>query len=169
MTALRRILTASLLIAPTLSCAMTVVADHGGMPTDAFYENLSASSGGQAGQQPRRPPITAVGLEAMLPVTSELSPGTVEPRQVRLATLPAPLFIVGDDAISLRWLRQHHEALQRLQAIGWAVNVRDQAALNRIRAAVPGLAVQPMNVDDFARRLGLRHYPVMITSSSVEQ
>ena len=105
----------------------------------------------------------------MLPTTSQLTPGYVEKKQVRLTTLPAPLFIVGDDSRSMGWLHQNFDVLQRLQAIGWAVNVRDHAALDRIKAAVPGLGVMPMHVDDFAARIGLRHYPALITRDSVEQ
>lgn len=145
--------------------AMTVVADHGGIPAAQFYERMNI-------EQPTAGPgpgMGGVSATRMLPAMSKLSPGTVHAKPVRLATLPAPLFIVSDDPLSLTWLEQNQETLQRLQAIGWAVNVRDAAALERIRSAVPGLGVQAMHVDDFAQRLGLQHYPALITRTRVEQ
>ncbi|MGF0335778.1 integrating conjugative element protein [Ectopseudomonas toyotomiensis] len=164
------LLSLPLMIIPSLSVGMTVVADHGGIPAAAFYEHLNVQ--GQAvtdRRAPGRPQTTRVGIEQMLPVMSQLTPGPVETKQVRLATLPAPLFIVGADSRSLAWLQQNSSALQSLQAIGWAVNVRDQASLERIKATVPGLGVVPMHIDDFAARIGLQHYPVLITRDSVEQ
>lgn len=159
-----------MLIIPSLCDAMTIVADTGGRPAAPFYERLSDQ--GQADTDRRvqpRLPASPVGIGQMLPVMSQLTPGPVEAKRVRLATLPAPLFIVGDDSRSLAWLQQNHSVLQRLQAIGWAVNVRDQSALNRIKAAAPGLGVMPMHLDDFAGRIGLQHYPALITRDSVEQ
>lgn len=166
------LLSLPLMIIPGLCVGMQVVADHGGIPAARYYEALNVQGQGQAGtdlRAPVRPPASQVGIGQMLPVMSQLTPGPVEAKRVRLVTLPAPLFIVGDDSRSLAWLQQNQSVLQRLQAIGWAVNVRDLAALNRIKAAAPGLGVIPMHVDDFAGRIGLQHYPALITRDSVEQ
>lgn len=164
------LLSLPLMIIPSLCVGMTVIADHGGIPAAPFYENLNVP--GQVGMDrhtPGRPQVPRVGIEQMLPVMSQLTPGPVATKQVRLATLPAPLFIVGADSRSLAWLHQNSPTLQRMQAIGWAVNVRDQASLERIKATVPGLGVVPMYIDEFATRIGLQHYPALITRDSVEQ
>ncbi|OLU25501.1 hypothetical protein BVH03_17770 [Pseudomonas sp. PA15(2017)] len=167
MKAIQYLIACTVLLAPSLSSAMTVVADHGGIPAAPFYDSLNLET--KALQTPAPMLSHPVSTEQMLPVLSQLTPGKVDAKPVTLATLPAPLFVVGDDSMSLSWLQQHQDTLRRLQAIGWAVNVRDQASLDRIRQAVPGLAVKPMHVDDFAQRIGLRHYPALITRSSVEQ
>ena len=38
-----------------------------------------------------------------------------------------------------------------------------------LRRLAPGLTLSPASGDDLAQRLGLRHYPVLITSTGVEQ
>lgn len=106
---------------------------------------------------------------AMLPVTSpSLSPGKLTPRPLKLPGLPR-LFLVGDDPHSLAWLTQRGETLQQMRAVGLAIEVADAAALQRLRAAAPGLTILPISGEDIARRLGLLHYPVLITGSALEQ
>ena len=106
---------------------------------------------------------------AMLPVASErLSPGRVERRRLDVPGIP-PLFLVGDDALSLAWLQQSAEALRTMQAVGLAVQVQDAAGLARLRAAAPGLSIAPVSGDDLALRLRIEHYPVLITATALEQ
>ena len=105
----------------------------------------------------------------MLPVRSaNLSPGDV-PRRVIRAPCLTPLFLVGDDARSRAWLRQRHAALRELGAVGLVVNVESMAALTALRRLAPGLILSPASGDDLAQRLGLRHYPVLITATGIEQ
>lgn len=106
---------------------------------------------------------------AMLPVISpSLSPGEVQPRTLQLPALTR-LFLVGDDPRSLAWLEHHAERLRQLGAAGLAIQVADMQALQRIRAAGPGLTILPISGEDLARRLDLRHYPVLIRTDRLEQ
>ena len=41
--------------------------------------------------------------------------------------------------------------------------------LARLRALAPGLPLAPVASDDLADRLGLRHYPALITATGIEQ
>lgn len=108
-------------------------------------------------------------LNWMLPVRSaRLTPGEVPRRGLDLPGM-LPLFLVGTDATSLAWLAQHAPALKRLGANGLAVEVPDAAALQRIQAIVPELAIWPVSGDDIAERLELEHYPVLITPTGLEQ
>ena len=105
----------------------------------------------------------------MLPVRStQLSPGEVQRRVIRAPGLTA-LFLIGDDERSRAWLRQRQAALRELQAVGLVVNVESMAALTALRRLAPGLTLSPASGDDLAQRLGLRHYPVLITATGVEQ
>ncbi|MGF6513074.1 integrating conjugative element protein (TIGR03765 family) [Pseudomonas sp. BT76 TE3572] len=107
--------------------------------------------------------------EDMLPVRStSLSPGIVERRVLNATGLPS-FFLIGEDARSRNWLRQRLPALMKLKAVGLVVNVESKAALDSLRQAAAGLTLTPVSVDDLAQRLNLHHYPVLITSSSVEQ
>ena len=104
-----------------------------------------------------------------LPVHSALlSPGAVPPRTLNLPGF-TPLFLVGQDPASLKWLAQHAQRLQNLGASGLAVEVVDAQALRRIQAAAQGLEIWPVSGDDIAERLELQHYPVLITPTGLEQ
>ncbi|WP_409287282.1 integrating conjugative element protein [Pseudomonas guariconensis] len=108
-------------------------------------------------------------LNWVLPVRSaRLSPGIVPPRALSLPSM-TPLFLVGQDAASLEWLSRHAQALRELGANGLAVEVDDARALRRIQTAAPGLNIWPVSGDDIAERLKLKHYPVLITPTALEQ
>ncbi|WP_262137748.1 integrating conjugative element protein [Pseudomonas sp. Marseille-Q5117] len=105
----------------------------------------------------------------ILPVhSSHLSPGQVTSRALNMPGL-RPFFLVGDDPQSLTWLRQRAAELQEIGAAGLAVEVADNEALARIRAAAPGITILPVNGNDIATRLQIEHYPVLITATSLEQ
>lgn len=108
-------------------------------------------------------------LDWVLPVHSaRLTPGEVPRRALDLPGM-VPLFLVGADAASLAWLAQHAPALRRLGANGLAVEVADEAALQRIQAVAPALSIWPISGDNIAERLELEHYPVLITPTGLEQ
>ena len=107
--------------------------------------------------------LLALGLRV-----EELSPGEVQHRVIRAPGL-RPLFLIGDDERSRAWLQQRQAALRELGAVGLVVNVESAAALAELRRLAAGLILSPASGDDLAQRLGLRHYPVLITSTGVEQ
>ena len=80
-----------------------------------------------------------------------------------------PFFLVGDDAASHAWLRQNADALRERNAWGLVVNVETSQALAQLRALAPGLNLSPVSADELAERLGLRHYPVLVTATGIEQ
>ncbi|ATN36806.1 integrating conjugative element protein (plasmid) [Rhizobium sp. ACO-34A] len=154
------------------SLPLIVVEDHGGVSALPFYQafDLPPKQG-----QPL-PPITIAPLPAkpyseadMLPVRSErLSPGE-EPRRVIQAPGLTPIFLIGDDNRSRSWLGERGEILRDLNAIGLVVNVETPEALAELRKLTGGLTLSPSSGDDLAGRLGLRHYPVLITATGIEQ
>ncbi len=54
-------------------------------------------------------------------ICTRLHPGSVMKRQ--LLTGWGPVFIIGDDPFSLRWMSEHLEILKSLNALGLVVNV----------------------------------------------
>lgn len=105
----------------------------------------------------------------MLPVRSILlSPGDVANRALDAPGL-SPLFLIGDDPRSRRWLQQRYPMLQDLNAVGLVVNVDTPTALDNLRQLAPALTMSPVSADDLAQRLELKHYPVLITAEAVEQ
>jgi integrating conjugative element protein (TIGR03765 family) len=173
------ILIATVALLPVIAFAqpafapLIVVEDRGGVSALPYYQLLNL----QPDQAVQPPPMgtgprvgNAVDAEAaMLPVRStQLSPGEVRHRTIQAPGL-SPLFIVGDDERSRAWLRQRQTALRQLRAVGLVVNVDSMDALTALRRLVPGITLSPVSGDDLAQRLGLRHYPVLITSNSIEQ
>ncbi|WP_372166055.1 integrating conjugative element protein [Xanthomonas axonopodis] len=157
---------------PQAPTALIVVEDRGGVPAQPYYDEF--------GLPPRRPisgmPLAATpssptghGEVALLPSRSTLlSPGPVDARPLDAPGLQ-PFFLVGDDPRSRAWLSQRHGMLRGLQAAGLVVNVESPQALDALRALAPGLALSPASGDDLARRLGLRHYPALLTATGIEQ
>ncbi|EBR9315675.1 integrating conjugative element protein, partial [Salmonella enterica subsp. enterica serovar Muenchen] len=64
---------------------------------------------------------------------------------------------------------QRRGDLQRLHATGLVVNVTDGTALRDLQTLAPGLTLLPASASDIARRLGLTHYPVLITADGLSQ
>ena len=158
--------------AQTVSAPLIVVEDRGGDSALPYYRPLNPQP--DQATPPAPMPVPRVGNAAdaeaaMLPVRStQLSPGEVQRRVIRAPGLTA-LFLIGDDERSRAWLLQRQATLRELQAVGLVVNVESMAALTALRRLAPGLTLSPASGDDLAQRLGLRHYPVLITATGVEQ
>ena len=101
-----------------------------------------------------------------IPLHSRLTPG-VQPHRAlpdRVGeAMTQAAFIVGSDARSLDWLRQHHDYLMNRNAVGYVVEVPSLEALDQVFDAAGDLAITPVNLDSLSNTLGLVHYPVLIT------
>ena len=156
-----------------LSPPLIVVEDKGGASALPYYRALNPQDA-QPGQPTMPQPAPRIGgpadaEAAMLPVRSaRLSPGD-EPRRVIRAPGLTPLFLVGDDDRSRAWLKQRRVELQAQRAVGLVVNVATPEALAALRRLAPGLVLSPASGDDLARRLGIKHYPVLITATGIER
>lgn len=152
--------------------ALIIIEDRGGVSALPYYEALNLQP--RAGVSPPRiemplPPAGLVNEASMLPVRSaRLSPGVVARRVIEAPGL-RPFFLVGDDQRSRAWLQQRALRLRELGAVGLIVNISSAESLDALRALVPGLPLSPVAGDDLAERLGLRHYPVLITATGLEQ
>lgn len=151
---------------------LIVVEDRGSVSALPYYQALNPQDSDRT-TPPVPAPAPRIGSAAdaeaaMLPVRSaRLSPGD-EPRRVIRAPGLTPLFLVGDDDRSRAWLRQRHAALRELRAVGLVVNVASPETLAALRRLAPGLTLSPVSADDLAQRLGIRHYPVLITATGIE-
>lgn len=166
------LLIATTALAKSTAQPLIVIEDRGGASALPYYQALNTQV--DDSRNPAAPmPASRIGglaeAEAlMLPVRSaRLSPGD-EPRRVIRAPRLTPLFLIGDDARSRAWLLQRRGALQKLRAMGLVVNVASPEALAALRRLAPSLMLSPASGDDLAQRLGIRHYPVLITSTGIE-
>ncbi|APV90397.1 integrating conjugative element protein [Salmonella enterica] len=152
----------------SLSCAshaaLTVVADLGGESTAPLFEAIAPPDDEYSS------PAQVVPLEsAVFPVvSSRLHPGVVISRPLSLPGM-TPLFILGDDPLSVRWLTRQLAMLKSLNATGLVVNVASADHLEKLRQHADGLTLLPASGDDLAIRLQLDTYPVLITDSGLSQ
>lgn len=157
--------------------APVVIYDNGQTKSlEPFFESLR---GGAPPPDTRRPPSGKTGLtvEDLLPVrTPEMSPGVVPARVLDLpgahqqnAIGSRPLFLIGADSLSQRWLAQHRTQLKELDAIGMLVQAGTAEDLRTIARIADGLHIMPASGTEIARLYGLKHYPVLIWRGRIEQ
>lgn len=167
------VLLAGLPLASPAGEPLIVVEDRGGASALPHYEALNLQPRANAPARPLIPtpqvPATPADEVAMLPVRSaKLTSGTVSRRVIEAPGL-RPFVVIGDDETSHAWLRRHATSLRERGAVGLVVNVETVQALARLRAMAPGVPLAPVSGDDLAERLGLRHYPALITATGIEQ
>lgn len=102
-------------------------------------------------------------------ITPTMSPGKVFPRSIHHPYLSNPIFIIGYDKISLSWLQEHKEKLRQNHAIGIVVNVQTEKQVNQLQQAAGGIEITPVPGTKVAKQLSLEHYPVLISSTLIEQ
>ena len=153
---------------------LIVVEDRGGTSALPYYQVLNL--GHNISRSKQQTPLARQKYKSgpyseadMLPVrTPSLTPDKVTPRAIRSPGM-TPFFLVGIDPHSRAWLRQQADVLRNLGAMGLVVNVDTLDALEQLRDSVPGLTLSPVSADDLAGRLGLKHYPVLITATEIRQ
>jgi len=105
-----------------------------------------------------------------LPIESPgLLPGKVVKRKINQPYLSNPMFLIGNDEFSYRWLLKNKELLIRINAIGMLIKVKNKQELQRIAKAAKGLKIIPAPAIDLAKQLGIKHYPVLISKQFIEQ
>jgi integrating conjugative element protein (TIGR03765 family) len=156
--------------------AAPVVIYDGGLsyPISEYIEPITKKArpnpAGAAQTIPQKPrPI----LRYVVPVkTPELTPGRVATRanrKLRNVYLAQPIFIVGADRLSLRWLAANRTRLRELNAYGILVQADTVADVTKVARAAQGLNIVPVSGSDIARQLALKHYPVLISREWIEQ
>jgi len=134
------------------------------LPIAPYYERLAPDDDTPV-------PAAPTSLEHdLLPIrTPELSPGEVAARPLYRPALTRPLFLIGSDARSLAWLMRQRTRLRTLHAIGLLVQAESPADLARVARAAGGLSIMPASATTVAQALNLKHYPVLIQSTGIEQ
>ncbi|RUS67422.1 hypothetical protein CUZ56_01367 [Saezia sanguinis] len=161
-----------LLLCSALACAQSrliVVDNLGGTSAAPYYDAMGLTAEVKTPSDSLTKPPRQVDDSFVLPVRSSLlSPGKVSARQISAPGL-SPIFLIGDDNLSKRWLVDRYQSLAMLHAIGLVVQVESAQGLQTLRNLVPDLQLLPVNGNDLARRLNVQHYPVLITAEHIEQ
>ena len=156
------------LLFPGISQAeLTVVAELGGQSTAEYFAGIN--------NQGEEPPVSQVltlstpDKASVLPIrTPELLPGPLEARSLPMPGMRS-IFLIGDDDLSRHWLAFRRDQLIQLNAVGYVVNVASKAAWDDLQHQANGLELLPVSGSDLAVRLGISHYPVLISEKGLEQ
>ncbi|SPY36896.1 integrating conjugative element protein [Proteus mirabilis] len=154
----------------TKQAELIVVADLGGQSTENYFQAISSPDNEYKVSSPSDVlTLSTPSLVSLLPVrTPELTPGYQPNRTLNLSGM-SPLFLIGDDNFSRRWLAEKKEQLIELNAVGYVVNVDTETAWDELNELAQGLTLLPVSGSDLALRLGFTHYPVLITDKGLEQ
>ena len=116
-----------------------------------------------------QPQLGAVDVESLLPIRSPgLTPGKITPRTHHVPFARA-FFLIGSDAISKRWLKQHRKTLKQMGAVGLLVEATSPEDLRAIAALADGLPITPASGSDIAEAIGIVHYPAGISGGRIWQ
>lgn len=156
-------------------CLVVCWGAHSREPLTVIYD--SGETLPLAPYLPKRAPKKSLNLHEkaaqspfQLPITTpSMSPGevTVTPKSLRY--LQRPLFLVGADALSKEWLVEKREQLIQVGAVGLLIEAKDRSEVEDILVLSEGLRVIPASAEGFAAKLGLTHYPILLSKSGWEQ
>jgi len=105
-----------------------------------------------------------------LPVrTPSMQLGKVERRPMKLLYLNQPIFIIGSDPTSIRWLKKTQNKLKQIGAMGLLVQAETIEDLESVYEASGGLHIIPLSGESLANTHNLKHYPVLISKDGVKQ
>jgi integrating conjugative element protein (TIGR03765 family) len=151
--------------------ALTVIYDSGDtQPIAPFLEAFEAGDDFSR-QSPviKKPQLGAADPESLLPIQSPgLTPGLVQTRS-HDRPFARPFFLIGSDAHSRQWLQDHRERLKEVGAVGMLVQADTLEDLRTIAELADGLSILPAPASDIAKALRISHYPVLISTHSIEQ
>ncbi len=151
-------------VASSSSAELSVIFDNG--QTRPLSDFLGPFDSGKPENVPKYPENLQLGAgdaSLLLPIRSPgLTPGKVMPRAHNVPFAQA-FFLIGSDAFSKRWLKQHRKALKQLGAVGLLIEATSLEDLRVIAELADGLPITPASGADIARAMGIRHYPVGIS------
>ena len=143
---------------------LIVIFDNGqARPLSDFLGPLDSGEPEKAPKVPENLQLGAADVSSLLPIRSPgLTPGKITPRAHNVPFAQA-FFLIGSDAFSKRWLKQHREVLKKMGAVGLLVDASSIEDLRAIAGLADGLPITPASGSDIAKAMGIRHYPVGIS------
>ncbi len=115
------------------------------------------------------PPAVNPSLENLPVRTPEMTPGAVTARRIDQTQLSRPLFLLGYDDRSKRWLTLYRDKLIEAQAVGMIVNVETKQDIDNLERIGKGLEMVAAPGGQLAKQFGITHYPVLISKFRIEQ
>lgn len=80
-----------------------------------------------------------------------------------------PFFVVGNDEQSRDWIDANKSYLTKINAKGFVTNIASESEYRSLEAFAKPLTLSAIPLDELVQSLGLRVYPVLITSEEIAQ
>lgn len=148
--------------------AFNVIADLGGESAIRFYEPIQPVHSNNAPKHPNAVPSQLTEAQLLPVISHKWSVGQVEAKTLNLPGA-LPMFLIGSDDISRQWLADKRSVLTKINAIGLVINVNTVEEMQSLRQIVPELTLMPAPADTLADRLGIYHYPLLLTAEGISQ
>jgi integrating conjugative element protein (TIGR03765 family) len=109
----------------------------------------------------------------VFPLRSQLRPAVLAADQVQVFAprwMTQPVFVVGDDDISLKWLRHNEGKLRHMGAWGLVVQARDARHFKGMQKLFEGMPLAPVQSPWLEQRLikkGAGVFPLLIQADGV--
>jgi len=101
--------------------------------------------------------------------TTRLSPGPMTTTPVPLHQGQQPLFVIGNDDLSLDWIEANKSYLLEIGARGFVVSVDTEQDWHQLREWLAPLDVKAVTGDAFNEVFGLTHYPFLLLNGEALQ
>lgn len=137
-----------------------MIYDGGGVSISQYTADVDE----QAAPTPRPSPQAGRNAPLFPVISKKASPARLSaPVKAKLAGGPGvPICILGDDPLSLEWLRINQAALQQMQARCLVASVRDEPSWRRLQTMASGLRMALGSFDTLADATGVSVYPILI-------
>ena len=100
---------------------------------------------------------------------SVFQPGIVIRHKIKNGYFNAvPVFVIGDDRKSIRWVRLNKNYLKKIDAIGIITNTQSQEILTQIENNI-GIKLVISNINGLEKIVGTTHYPFLIKDGWIFQ
>lgn len=90
-------------------------------------------------------------------------------RSADIKHLFSPIFIVGDDPVSLAWIKHYKSTLNKIHAVGFIVSASSVNSIEKIKVAAGKVRVYPVEGNAVSKFFGIKCYPVLISKHLIEQ
>jgi len=147
-----------------------VIEDRGGEPINKYIPSNKDSV--QRMKEVYKQRSSTRLVNAHFPVVSKtLSVGPVgeeEAKDIKYQVASRPLFIIGYDPVSIKWLKENKDLLAEKSAIGMVVNNQTPEQMEELQSIVGSkVMMQPTPGDRLAEHLKIRHYPFYLDNQGV--
>jgi len=145
--------------------SLITLADHGGVSVKSILSDEPQTTVNSRLEIPKAPNVKSSDI-AYPVITPEMKVGPIgvdEAKNINASYLTFPIFIIGYDRVSAKWLQNNLEYLESKKAVGLVVNIQNAAQMKRLKELAKGkLVLQPTPGGDLSQAIGLKHYPAYI-------